>query len=274
MTIPKTRVLICIPAYNCERQISRVFEKIQDPARQYIDEIVVIDNGSSDGTVNAAIDAAREFPVRTTVVSNNSNYSLGGSIKVGFIKAKSEGFSHVFVLHGDDQADFRDALGPLEQIHNSNSESTPDAFIGARFHPMSHLIGYSRFRKFGNKCLNIVFGIVTRRRIMDLIAGINIFRVGFYDQNIILRFPNSLTFDAHMLLLTTSQKGKLEYFPITWREEDQVSNAKTIRQGFVILRLLLTYLLQGSRVLAKDKSGKTNSGDYAGTVQFDNSFGV
>jgi glycosyltransferase involved in cell wall biosynthesis len=52
------RILVFIPAYNCENQIGRVFAKIDERVQALIEEVVVIDNRSEDGTVAAAIKAA------------------------------------------------------------------------------------------------------------------------------------------------------------------------------------------------------------------------
>ena len=56
--------------------------------------------------------------------------------------------------------------------------------------------------------------------------------------------PDDLTFNNAFLLTMISNKIRLGYYPISWREEDQVSNAKLFRQSLKILRYLLQFILK------------------------------
>ena len=49
------RLLVFIPCYNCEQQIGRVLEQFRDVPPEIFDEILVLDNRSTDGTVNVAL---------------------------------------------------------------------------------------------------------------------------------------------------------------------------------------------------------------------------
>ena len=132
----KPRILLFIPAYNCEKQIVRVLESLDRRIMSYIDEVVVINNRSTDGTE----DAVREFmrthtymPVR--LFRNKDNYGLGGSHKVAFNYAVKEGFDYIIVLHGDDQGNIHDFLPVLKkEIYRGY-----DCVLGARFMLQSHL---------------------------------------------------------------------------------------------------------------------------------------
>ena len=57
----------------------------------------------------------REGLANWKVVRNRENYNLGGSHKVAFDYAVAQGFTHVIVLHGDDQADIADHRGARER---------------------------------------------------------------------------------------------------------------------------------------------------------------
>lgn len=174
------RVLLFIPVYNCEKQIYRVLDKVDAKVQACIAEIIVIDNQSRDGTVQAAIAAARRLSVKTTILRNRQNYSLGGSIKRAFLYALENGFDAMVTLHGDDQADIRDLLPSLENAAWRNN----DLVIGARFHPQSRLSGYSWFRRIGNRGLNLVCAAVCRCRVDDLIAGLNLYRRSFFHDRV------------------------------------------------------------------------------------------
>ena len=81
-----------------------------------------------------------------------------------------------------------------------------------------------------------------------------------------MKFPDNLTFDAHVLLYAFNKKAKVKYVPITWREEDQISNAKVIRQALIILKLFFNYLVRGEEVFTKEKSGRPEGFNYESEV--------
>ena len=258
------RIMIFIPAYNCAPQLPRVIEKINAEVQRYVQEVVVVDNQSSDGTAEVAKSALQSLAIKATVLRNQENYNLGGSIKRAFLYALDNGYDYMITLHGDDQADIRDLL----PIFRSGEYTEQDLIIGARFHPESKLQGYSLVRILGNRGLNIACALLNRRKVHDMIAGINLFNVNFFRSKFFLNFPNNLTFDAHVLLYAFNKKARVKYIPITWREEDQISNAKVVRQALIILRLFFDYLLQGAAVFTPNKSGKPEGFTYPSDVVF------
>ena len=108
------KLLLVIPAYNCESQVGRVIKQVTPMYSQYIGEILVVDNRSNDDTLAKAVEEAKSVShIKVTVVQNNENFSLGGTHKVAFNYCSDNGYSGVIILHGDDQGaliDFWDVL--------------------------------------------------------------------------------------------------------------------------------------------------------------------
>lgn len=237
------RILVFIPAYNCAPQIGRVLAQFDAVPAGRFAEILVLDNGSKDGTQEAALAAARSVracPV--TVARNRANYNLGGSHKSAFAYAAAQGCTHVVVLHGDDQGHIGDLLPVLDRgDHRSN-----DACLGARFTRNSRLQGYSRFRVFGNHVFNGLFTVAAMRRVADLGSGLNIFsRLIFADPGI-ARYADDLRFNVYLLLGMIDRGVRFTFFPISWREDDQVSNVKIVSQSLKTLQILAEYVLKRS----------------------------
>jgi glycosyltransferase involved in cell wall biosynthesis len=258
----QSRILVFIPVFNCEKQISRVLNKIDNNVQEWCHEVLIIDNRSQDDTVNVAMSMKDNFKIKFTVLRNFENYNLGGSIKRAFLYAIENGYDYMISLHGDDQADVRDLLPILKDgVYKDNT-----IIVGARFHPKSVLQGYSSLRILGNKCLNWTCSLVTWRKAYDMIAGLNCFQVKFFSDMVFMNFPNDLTFDAHVLLYTFSKKQGVHYHPITWREEDQISNAKIFKQAFIILRLFVSYTFKREQVFLINKSNRPVGYKYESEV--------
>jgi dolichol-phosphate mannosyltransferase len=261
------RILVFIPVYNCENQIDRVLAQLDKDTAALFAQIIVVDNGSPDKTIERAQAAAATVPLPVSIFRNNQNYGLGGSIKSAFLYAMQNNFDYVVTLHGDDQGHIEDAARQIK----SGRHRAHDFMIGARFHPESTLEGYSLIRTLGNQAFNILCSLITQRKIHDMIAGLNIYRVDYVRSLFFLPFPDDLTFDAHFLLYSVYKKADFDYFPLRWREEDQISNAKVFRQGWIILKLFGAYVFGNKDCLfSTNKSGYGPYFRYPATLVYRN----
>ncbi len=232
-----SKLLIFVPCFRCENQIERVIYKIKTSGLRA--DILLVDNISPDDTLQKAKSSLIQEDLRPGIIlKNQENYSLGGSHKVAFNYALENNYSHVIVLHGDDQADIND----LVPFINQRMHEQYDCFLGSRFHPQSRLVGYSKFRILGNKVLNLFCSLVCRSDISDMGSGLNMYNREFLEDRKYLGFPDDLTFNVFLLFHAYSRRAKTAFFPITWREEDQISNAKVFRQMFKIMGLIKSVL--------------------------------
>ena len=191
------KILLFIPAYNCEKQIVRVLEQLGPAEMAFISKVIVVNNRSTDQTEKAVSDfmhAHASLPI--TLLRNRENYGLGGSHKVAFDYAIEHGYDYVIVLHGDDQGSISDFIPVLGKGYYRKH----DCILGARFMRGSKLQGYSGIRTAGNIVYNFLFAYVTGRRIYDL-----------------------------------------KFYPVSWREDDQVSNVKMTSQALKVLGMLKDY---------------------------------
>lgn len=220
----ENKVLLAIPAYRCEKQITRVLDEIDEKLANRVTEIAVIDNGSPDGTVAAALAYKKKGRLKNLhVYKNVDNYNLGGTHKVAFLRAEKLDLTHVVILHGDNQAKSEEANRLLDYAEQHPETQT---VLGSRFSKGSVLQGYDWKRIWGNRVLNVVYSIFTFRKCKDLGSGLNLFAVRDIDQKTYLEFADKLTFNFELLLDLIKRDVRFAYVPITWREDDQMSNAR------------------------------------------------
>jgi len=231
-----SRIVVFIPMYNCAPQVVRVLDQLRSPrATACLEAVICVDNRSTDGTAEAAAQALEDHPLKTRILMrNDDNYGLGGSHKVAIEAARTMGFTHLVVLHGDDQGAIEDALPHLE----AGDHRAVDFLMGARFMPGSKLVGYSALRTYANKAFNLIFSAVSGTRLYDLGSGLNVFSLAAFDSDFHRRYADDLTFNYYLILGLVAHGHSVRFFPLTWREEDQVSNAKPSKMGVQILGLL------------------------------------
>lgn len=228
-----------IPAYNCSAQIERVLARLSQVDPAVFDQIWVIDNRSKDDTAESALRTSKELGLKTRVFRNSKNVNLGGTHKIAFREARKLGATHVLILHGDDQADAAEApsLIALSQKHSFCS------ILGARFMKGSKLIGYDRARIVGNLVLNGIFSIFAGRPLRDLGSGLNLFALNDISDSHIKDFGNSLSFNYELILHLVKHRKNYLFSPISWREEDQISNARNFKIFFSAVRILIMWKL-------------------------------
>jgi dolichol-phosphate mannosyltransferase len=259
------RILLFIPAYNCAPQIPRVIAQLTPEVRALLSEVIIVDNRSTDGgpqAAQAALAGGSDIPVR--ILLNDANYGLGGSHKVAFNHALAGGFDYCIVLHGDDQGSIAD-LAPLLR---SGAHRQADCLLGGRFMRGSRLVGYSAFRTFGNRVFNLIYAAACGHTVQDLGAGLNLYATAALASRSYLRNPDDLTFNYYMLLRSVAERWRIRFFPIEWREDDQVSNVKLVRQALRVLGAAAAYAFQRGRFLAADHAGRPDK-DYTATVIFE-----
>ncbi len=232
------KILLFIPAYNCEKQIVRVLDQLNPAIMSMISKVIVVNNRSTDKTeevVTEYMHAHASMPI--TLLRNKENYGLGGSHKVAFKYAMDHGYDYVIVLHGDDQGSISDILPVLGKKYYKKH----DCVLGARFMRGSKLEGYSLIRTAGNIVYDFLFAFVTRRRIYDLGSGLNIYSVDMLRSGFYEKFPDNLMFNYLMILAAEYYGHDIKFYPISWREDDQVSNVKMISQARKVLSMLRDY---------------------------------
>lgn len=243
----KNKILLFIPMYNCEKQITRVLSQLTEEVQNFILEVIIVNNRSTDNGEEAVFKflKSNKFDIPVSLLRNDENYGLGGSHKVAFNYAIDNGFDYVIVLHGDDQGHIDDLI---PYFKNKEYEKY-DAFLGGRFVKGSKLRGYSLFRTFGNIVYNIIFSIFLRKKIYDLGSGLNVFKVETLKSKYYMKFKDNLVFNYCLVMAFSYYKMKIKFFPILWSEDDQVSNVKMMSQATMVLRLLFSYIRNKSKFM-------------------------
>ena len=126
--LTRTKVAIFLCAYQPERFIESVLERIPEPLRPHFAEIYVFDDSSSDRTFERAQAAVDRIGGNVTVFRTPFNRGYGGNQKLGYLHAIRQGYDYVVLLHGDGQY----APEYLPQIVRTLGDEQPDALIGSR----------------------------------------------------------------------------------------------------------------------------------------------
>lgn len=227
-----TKPLVFVPCYNCEDQIRRTLSGVQSSLVISELDVLVLDNCSQDKTFAVAQEFVQKNQLSNIQVQQNpTNLGLGGSFKKASLKAKSEGYTHLLILHGDDQADIQDAE---KMILNLSSNTATQ--LGARFMKGASLTNYSAIRRFVNLCFNWLMSLLFFRIVHDIGSGLNLYQLSALPDKLIHRLDSHAAFDIDILLYLLSSKASFRFVPIQWKSVDEIS---TVNDWLIGYRLLV-----------------------------------
>jgi glycosyltransferase involved in cell wall biosynthesis len=220
-------VSVVMPCLNEAETIGVCIDRAREGLRQLgrPGEVIVADNGSTDGSVDIAIaHGARVVPV--------AQRGYGAAYHGGFGAARGR----IIVMgDSDDTYDFS-RLGDLV----ARIDAGADLVLGSRLRgtiepgamPWLH-------RYVGNPALSATLNLFYRTRVSDTHSGFRAFRREAY-QRLGLR-TTGMEFASEMLIAAARARWTISEIPISYRPRAGESKLETFRDGWRHLRLLLLY---------------------------------
>jgi glycosyltransferase involved in cell wall biosynthesis len=208
-----TQLSVLMPAYNesdCLAANLRATLKELDtaPANSGVApfEIIVVDDGSTDGTAAVAEQVAL-MDARLRVVSYPGNIGKGGALRRGFECAQGR-----WVAFLDADLDLHPCL--LFTMIGIQRQQCADAVIGSKQHPASR-VNYSRLRRLYSLCYYALVRVLFDLPIRDTQTGIKLFR----REVLAYAFPKMrvkrYAFDLELLVLAHQAGYLLAEAPVT-----------------------------------------------------------
>jgi dolichyl-phosphate beta-glucosyltransferase len=229
------KLSIVIPAYNEEKRIGRTLNRIREYfASQALApgefEIVVVDDGSTDGTARAVQDLLREMP-ELRLASNPENRGKGYSVRRGMLEAR--GAVSLFT-----DADLSSPIEEAEKLFAALRAGN-DLAIGSRAIDRSLIaVHQSRFREIAGIIFNGFVRLFTGLPFHDTQCGFKAFvtapcRVIFEMQRI-----EGFGFDPEVLFIARKQGLKGTEVPVRWAH-DPATKVHVLRDSLLMFADLI-----------------------------------
>jgi glycosyltransferase involved in cell wall biosynthesis len=209
-------ISIIIPAYNEQTRLPdtlrRVTQYLQE-SRWDFHEILVVDDGSRDGTAAAAASFAG-VNANIFLLSNPGNRGKGYSVRHGMLKARGE-----WRLFSD--ADLSTPIEELEKLWCQVELGGQEIAIGSRALDRS-LIGVHQpgYRESMGRIFNAVMRAATGLPISDTQCGFKLFRADVAEEVFSRQTLDRFGFDAEVLYIAARRGYHIAEIPVRWNHVD------------------------------------------------------
>lgn len=167
MNKSKKKLLIIIPAYNEEKNIGELLDKLKTPDIANIADVLVMDDASKDKTRNIVLEKDLE------VVTHIFNLGYGSGLQVGYKYAISNGYDYIIQMDADGQHDVCNVLSIYEKLTTADEKGKyPDIVIGSRFLEGSQTFPISAVKKLAISIFRLLIRMGTGQKIKDPTSGL------------------------------------------------------------------------------------------------------
>jgi glycosyltransferase involved in cell wall biosynthesis len=230
---PEPRISVIVPALNEAQNLPHVFARLPQ-----VDEIVLVDGGSTDDTVAVA----RRLRPDIRVVRQNRK-GKGNALACGFAEATGD---IIVMIDADGSTDPLEIPRFVEALREG-----ADFAKGSRFRPTGGSADITRLRRAGNKCLSMLVNVLFRTRYSDLCYGYNAFWahcLDVFDLDSTSPAPDNTDgrlwgdgFEIETLLNLRAARADLKITEVASFEHNRihgVSNLNALTDGVRVLRTI------------------------------------
>ncbi len=233
MLKPKKKdISIIIPSYNEVKNLKILLNKINNILNKNINiEIIIVDNGSTDGTKEYLKDKKKFFP-KIKFITIKKNIGYGHGIKHGLKSASGKIISWT---HADLQIDIEDVVNFFKKNQLKLKEQKM-IIKGRRTYRSTFNIFFTKGMSF---MVNFFFNV----KINDINAQPKIFS-NFFTNKILTLAPNDFTIDLFLLLLAKKNNFKIKELPLKFnnRLHDKAKGGGTIMGKIKLTIATLKYI--------------------------------
>ncbi|MFD7117866.1 dolichyl-phosphate beta-glucosyltransferase [Streptomyces sp. NPDC059922] len=268
---------VVIPAYNEEGRLRPTLDAIRayllaDQDRWGTWELIVVDDGSTDGTAAVAAEAAAGEP-RVRVVTGGGNYGKGHALRQGVLASRGRR-----VLLTD--ADLATPIDELDRLDKQLRADGGGAAIGSRAHPDARIeVRQLALREWLGRCGNQLIRLVALDGIADTQCGFKLFdgeraRAAFAGSRL-----DGWGIDVEILRFFRRSGWPVTEVPVRWAHQ-RGSKVRPLDYGRVLLELVRLRAarrgpgLDSSADTAGTADAAPDTADITGTIDFTGTTGT
>ena len=162
--------IVIIPTYNERENIENIIRAVF--ALEKVFHILIIEDGSPDGTANIVKTLQQEFPERLFMIERKGKLGLGTAYIAGFKWSLEHNYEYIFEM----DADFSHNPADLPRLYNACAEEGADVSIGSRYVSGVNVVNWPMGRVLMSYFASKYVRLITGLPIHDTTAGFKCYR--------------------------------------------------------------------------------------------------
>ncbi|HMG67517.1 MAG TPA: polyprenol monophosphomannose synthase [Chitinophagaceae bacterium] len=240
-----------IPTYNERENISAILHSIFNLEQDF--HVMVVDDGSPDGTGQIVKDLQMKFPGRLFIEERRKKQGLGTAYIHGFKWAIARNYQFIFEM----DADFSHNPNDLPRLYNACKNEGSDLAIGSRYVKGGGVVNWPGNRVALSKGASLYTRIITLMPVKDPTAGFMCYKKEVLETiNLDKIVFVGYAFQIEMKFAAWKLHFKLKEVPIIFQDRTQGSskmNKGIVKEGILgVLRLRWLSLFKNYRMRVKN----------------------
>jgi dolichol-phosphate mannosyltransferase len=165
-----TDSIVIIPTYNEKENIENIIRAVFGLEKAF--HVLVIDDGSPDGTAGIVKEMQKEYPERLFIMERSGKQGLGTAYICGFKWSIERGYDYIFEM----DADFSHNPADLPRLYAACAEEGADVAIGSRYCKGVNVVNWPLGRVLMSYYASVYVRFVTGMKVCDTTAGFKCYR--------------------------------------------------------------------------------------------------
>ena len=162
--------LVIIPTYKEKENIEKIIRKVFSLDKEF--NILIVDDGSPDGTADIVKSLMKEFPERLFIEERKGKLGLGTAYIHGFKWALKKGYEYIFEM----DADFSHNPDDLIRLYDACANNGADLAIGSRYVTGVNVVNWPIGRVLMSYYASAYVRFITRMKVWDTTAGFKCYK--------------------------------------------------------------------------------------------------
>ena len=222
-------VSVVVPAFNEESRLPRLLDEVEATAsREFakaglrLFEVIVVDDGSTDGTPQV-LTGASALPWLRPVITRKPNVGKGSAVRRGVRRARGE-----LVLICD--TDLATPLGEVRKLHDALANGA-DVAIGSRALDPRLEREMPRYRRLAGRAFNLGMRVLTGLPFRDTQCGFKLMPTAVAQTLLREQLVSGFAFDVEVLMRARNAGLRVEEVPVVYVHDADTRVSHGVRDG-------------------------------------------
>lgn len=234
--INKSKVIAVLPAFNAEKTLEKT---VSDISREIVDEIILVDDGSSDNTISIAKELGLTF------YSHEKNKGYGANQKTCYKIALEKDADIIIMIHPDYQYDAKAIQNLIEPIEKGNA----DVMLGSRIRNIKEALagGMPMYKYVANRFLTFFENILGGQNLSEWHTGLRAYKRSVLENINFINNSDDFVFDTEVLFQIVEKGYNIGEIPVPVRytaESSSINFTRSLKYGFSTLFTAIKFYLR------------------------------